>query len=288
VQRADATGLGLAAAGHVLLFGVLSLGLIAAPKPVPPLTQPVDIQIVDEVGLKDTAPNASPVEPAPSLAPEVGPPVEAPAPEPNPAPVPKVAPAPAPPRPAPKVATPAPTPRPAPKPAPKVAATPAKPVPKAAPAAPTRPKLALDLSRSSATTPRGSRLGRDFLKGVSDLPKASTAQTPRAAAGPTVQAAYGRLIREQLRPHWRAPTGADAAQLRTELRVTLAPNGAVTNVQVIGTTGISDSNRAQVRLHQEAAVKAVRLASPFSGLPPEHYDTWSVLETLGFDRRLSQ
>jgi hypothetical protein len=35
VQRADATGLGVAAAGHVLLFGVLSLGLITAPKPVP-------------------------------------------------------------------------------------------------------------------------------------------------------------------------------------------------------------------------------------------------------------
>jgi outer membrane biosynthesis protein TonB len=273
MQRAEATGLGVAAVGHILLFGILSLGLTLAPKPVPPLTQPVDIQIVDEVGLRDTAPDPSPVEPAPSVAPEVGPPVEAPLPEPTPAPLPKVAPAPTP-------------PKPTPKPAPKVATPASKPAVKPVPAAPPRPKLALDLSRPQPQqAPRGSRLGNDFLKGVSDRPTASTAQTPRAAAGPAVEASLAREVLRQLKPHWKAPTGADAEKLRTTLSISLARDGTVAAVRVIETTGVTDSNRGQVRLHQEAAVKAVRLAAPFV-LPAELYDAWKVLEPVGFDKRL--
>ena len=281
MPRAEATGLGVAVVGHALLFAVLSLGLIVAPKPVPPLTQPVDIEIVDEVGLQDTVPNPSRQEPAPSVAPEVGPPVEPVVPEltpeSTPVPLPKVAPAPVPP----KVAKPVPTP----KPAPKIFAPVAKPAPKAAPAGPPRPKLALDLSRPSAATPRGSRLGNDFLKGVSDRPTASTAQTPRAAAGPAVEASLAREVLRQLKPHWKAPTGADAEKLRTLLSIRLNPDGTVAAVRVIETTGVTDSNRGQVRLHQEAAVKAVRLAAPFV-LPTELYDAWKVLEPVGFDKRL--
>jgi len=72
------------------------------------------------------------------------------------------------------------------------------------------------------------------------------------------------------------------------LRVRLARDGSVTAVEVLRTTGITESNRGQVKLHQEAAMKAVRLASPFAGLPAEFYDVWNTLETVGFDRRLSQ
>ncbi len=277
MQRAEATGLGVAAVGHVLLFGILSLGLTLAPKPVPPLTQPVDIQIVNEVGLRNTVPNPSPVEPAPSVAPEVGPPVEMLPPEPAPIPVAKVAPAPAPPKPTPKVATPAPTT----KPAPKVATPAAKPTPKTAPAAPSRPKLALNLPGPSSAAPRGSRLGNDFLKGVSDRPTASTAQTPRAAAGPAVEASLARELLRQLKPFWQktAPTGADVEKLRTTVAVRLARDGSVMSVKVIVTTGENDSNRNQVRLHQEAAIKSVRLAAPFV-FPAEQYDAWQFLEPV--------
>ena len=56
-------------------------------------------------------------------------------------------------------------------------------------------------------------------------------------------------------------------------------------MRVIDTVGVTESNRGQVRLHQEAAVKAVRLAAPFV-LPAELYDAWKVLEPVGFDKRL--
>jgi hypothetical protein len=104
---------------------------------------------------------------------------------------------------------------------------------------------------------------------------------------PAVQAALKAQVLRQLKPHWRAPTGPDAEQLRTQLSISLAPTGAVTRIEVLGTSGQTASNRGQVKLHQEQAIRAVKLASPFR-LPREHYDAWKLLRPIGFDRRLSQ
>ena len=280
MERAEQVGLGVAIGGHALLFGALSLGLLTTPKPVVPPTPPVDIQFVDEVGLRDQVPNPSPAEPAPSVAPEVGPPIETPAPPviapmpaplptPAPRPIPAARPTPAPPKPTPK---PVAVPRPAPA---KPAAKPAKP-------ANAKPTIA---RTAEAQAPRGSRLGADFLRGVTDRPSVGTAQSPRAAAGPAVEAGLVREITRQLKPHWKAPTGADAEALRTTLSIALNRDGTVASVRVLDTSGQTPSNRGQVRLHQEAAVKAVRLAAPFV-LPAELYDAWKVLEPVGFDKRL--
>ena len=268
MQRAEQAGFGVAVAGHVLLFGALSLVLNVAPKPVLPVVQSVDIQIVDNVGPTDTAPNPSTIAPAASVAPFVGAPVVAALSNPVATPTSPAAPAAKPPMPTPSVT----------KPTPKLAR-------KTATAAPPRPKLSLDLSRPDALAPRGSRLGNDFLKGVTDRASTTTGQTSRAAAGPSVAASLAREVLRQLKPHWKAPTGADVEQLRTLLSIHLNPDGTVAAVKVIDTTGVTESNRAQVRLHQEAAVKAVRLAAPFV-LPTELYDAWKVLEPVTFDKRL--
>ncbi|MFL6857521.1 MAG: cell envelope biogenesis protein TolA, partial [Allosphingosinicella sp.] len=121
--------------------------------------------------------------------------------------------------------------------------------------------------------------------GDADSPSRST-QAPAATAGPAVQASLRAEVQRQLKPHWRAPTGADAELLRTQLTVTLSPTGAVLAIDDIATTGENASNRSQVKLHQEQAVRAVRLAAPFR-LPPEFYDAWKVIRPT-FDKRLSQ
>jgi hypothetical protein len=102
-----------------------------------------------------------------------------------------------------------------------------------------------------------------------------------------VKASLAAEVRRQLKPHWKAPTGADAEQLRTELSIRLGRDGSVTDVDVLRTTGQTESNRPQVRLHQEQAIRAARLASPFR-LPAEYYDDWKFLSPIGFDKRLSQ
>lgn len=307
MENTEKIGLGIATAGHVLLFGLLSAGFLATPNPLKLNSPPMDVSLVNEVDLKSAAPEISTTPPPPSEAPDQGPtedaaPAPTPAPVPAPAPEPEPAPAPPPPKPAPpkkdvpraKPKPPAPS-KPADKPKPKPEkAAPAKPAPPRPAAQPARARPKTDAPAKASGTgkadrPRGSLLGKDFLKGIeSETPAPRTTATPAASMGPAQKSALDAEIRRQLKPHWKAPTGADADSLRTELRVQLNKEGAVIGTpEVIRQTGITPSNRAQAALHAEQAIKAVRLASPFK-LPPQFYEQWKVLEPLGFDRRLSR
>ncbi|HEX6376854.1 MAG TPA: TonB C-terminal domain-containing protein [Allosphingosinicella sp.] len=253
MDRADATGFGVAAAGHLALFVALSLGFATARLPVPK-NDPIEVELVDEVGLASTAPAPSAEAPAPLLAAEEGPPMPAPA---IPAP-PQVLPVRAP-KPAARAAPPKPSPPPA------------------------RPEPAANPPQTRST----GRLS-GLLTGVSERESdRSSATPPAAAAGPAVEASLQAEVRRQLKPHWKSPSGADAELLRTELSIWLARDGSITRVEVIRTTGQTPSNRPQVKLHQEQALRAVRLAAPFN-LPDKFYDAWKYLSPIGFDRKLSR
>ena len=56
MERAEKIGLGIATAGHVLLFGVLSSGFFSTPNPLNLRNPPIEVQLVDEVGLEMAAP----------------------------------------------------------------------------------------------------------------------------------------------------------------------------------------------------------------------------------------
>ncbi|AEG49726.1 putative TolA [Sphingobium chlorophenolicum L-1] len=303
MDRAEKIGLGVATAGHVLLFGLLSSGFLATPNPLKLNSPPMDVSLVDEVALKSTAPQVSTQPPPPSVAPEQGPTEDAaPAPEPEPAPEPTPAPPapkPAPPKPvtkpAPAKPTPAPPKKDVPAAKPKPQPAPEKPKPAAAPVKAsqkpaTKPNAPARASgQGKAEKPRGSLLGKDFLKGIdaeADAPR-KPAPPPAAAMGPAQKAALDAEIRRQVKPHWKSPSGADIEQLRTFVDVQLSRDGSIVGQpQVFNTTGITASNRSQVTLHQELAVKAIRLAAPFK-LPPDLYDGWKSLR-ISFDKRLSQ
>lgn len=321
MERAEKIGLGVATAGHVLLFGLLSAGFLATPNPLKLKTPPMEVSMVDEVALQSTAPKLSAEPPPPSVAPEQGPTQDAaPAPKPEPAPEP----VPVPPKPQPKptppkpVAKPAPAkPKPAPpkkevaKVAPKPKPAPEKPAPKAKPA-PDKPNAAATSSKPAAKAsakpatkaparasgqgkadkPKGSLLGNDFLKGIdtsADAPRKPPAPAPAAAMGPAQKSALDAELRRQLKPHWRPPSGADADRLVTLLEVRLDKSGAVIGTpEVIDQLGVTASNRPQAKLHAERAIQAVKLASPFRNMPPEFYDQWKWLRPLRFDARLNR
>lgn len=111
---------------------------------------------------------------------------------------------------------------------------------------------------------------------------------PAANAGPAVVASLIAEVRRQVKPHWQraVPTGADAEALRTKVILNLARDGRITSIEIVGTTGITASNRPQVALHQERAKRAVTLAAPFN-LPAQYYNAWKQLD-LTLDLRLSQ
>lgn len=321
MERTEKIGLGVATAGHVLLFGLLSAGFLATPNPLKLKTPPMEVSMVDEVALQSTAPKVSAEPPPPSVAPEQGPTQDAaPAPEPElapePVPVPpKPQPKPAPPKPVAKpapekpkptppkkdVAKVAPKPKPAPeKPAPKAKAAPEKPKAAAAPSKPAAKASAKPATKAPARAsgqgkadkPKGSLLGNDFLKGIdtsADAPRKPPAPAPAAAMGPAQKSALDAELRRQLKPHWRPPSGADADQLVTLLEVRLDKSGAVIGTpEVIDQLGVTASNRPQAKLHAERAIQAVKLASPFRNMPPEFYDQWKWLRPLRFDARLNR
>jgi outer membrane biosynthesis protein TonB len=296
MDRAEAAGLGVAAAGHLALLAALSLGFAATRLPRGN-SSPIEVDLVtEEVALESSAPSISAEAPAPILSPLEGPPELTPAPPaPELAPAPQVQPAPQAPRAPPAAPTPQPraaappAPAPARRPHPPRAASrqpqPARPAPDG-PARAAQPARPAGQARGAAPRPTGKL--NNILNGFGAGEPASKATAPASQkAGPPAQALAAE-VRRQLKPHWQrvVPTGADAEDLRTIVTIHLGRDGRVTGIDEVRTTGITASNRPQVALHQERAKKAVTLASPFR-LPAEYYDAWKEI-TATLDLRLSQ
>ena len=302
LRKDEGLGLAVAVALHAGVLALLVLRPASREVIKPP--QRIEVTISDEVGLTSTSPDPF-SQAAPDYAPTLGEaaPQEA-EPQPRPEPVAPNTPQAVEP-PAPRVVE---QPRPAPKPAPKAAARPTPPAPKPSVTAKTPPKpstsrrtsaidsivsqpAAKSPSATTATAPPkkagGTRLGANFLDGVTGSTAQQGSGAPAAEIGAKQRSALGAAINRQLKPHWQAPQGADAELLVTRVRFRLNRDGSLAGEpQVLSTSGQTPSNEAQVARHQEQAVRAVKLAAPFN-LPDDLYDAWKVV-TTNFDRRLSQ
>lgn len=270
MERVEKIGLGIASAGHVLLFAALSTSWLSA-DPLKLRNDPIEVSFTDEVALQSAARKLAEAPPPPAAGEVPGPPEQA-----KPEPVETlVTPDPAPAMPS---AEPAPAPRPErrevakPKPEPR---SQEKPVRAQTQPAKSRGMLKLDTSDWARSDSRA------------DSRSDTRDGTLAASLGPAQKSALDAEIRRQLKPHWKAPTGADVELLRTVVTVRLSRDGSLSgSPEVVETQGITASNSAQVRLHQEQAIKAIRLAAPFR-LPPDLYSGWNYLR-LTFDKRLSQ
>ena len=300
MDRAQATGFGISAAAHIALFAALSLGLAVTTLP-PPRTQPIEVSFVKDVGLVNAAPRPSPAPPAQSVAPEAGPPEEAapvpaeaakppPLPAPPPRPVPKPAEVPAPAKPAtakPATAKPVPIKPATVKPATAKPATAkpaaAKPVP-ARPAARPAPVKAAPAAAAPATpgagvaaATRGSRLGRDFLKGVGSDPSPSRAQQPPAAVmSADALAGIQAAIKRQIQPcaDRQVNPGPGASAIRVKLNLHLNRDGSLARTPaVVSTEGVTSENGRYEDRVKDLAVAAYVGCSPLHGLPDELYQT---------------
>jgi outer membrane biosynthesis protein TonB len=298
LQHEEKIGLGVA----LLLHGALVAVLLQQAVRTEVLTFPerMDVSLVSEVGLESASRDPVP-ESRQQIAPTLGeaapppPPAEA---EPAPAPPPKpervqVVPPPPPtakpqPRPTPR---PTPTAKPSPKPSPKPSAKPSS-APSAKPSSAPNPRASAapaPRATPAATTARkagGSRIGDDFLEGKGSSATSNETRAPAAAFGAADRAALSSAITRQIRPHWNAPSGADAEKLVSIVSWDLNPDGTLKGRPRcrVEAASITDSNQPQAGLHCERAIRAVSLAAPFD-LPEQFYDRWKALEWQ-FDRRL--
>ncbi|MFC4295724.1 hypothetical protein ACFO0A_11730 [Novosphingobium tardum] len=278
----ERVGLAVAIAAHVGLVAWLALASLG--KSVAPPPERMEVTIADEVALRSTSPEPS-AQAAPDIAPTLG----------EPAPEAQSMVEPAPPAPI-SPPAPAPLPRPAPRPQPRAVAPAPRPAvvkpspPKPAAARPAAKAPADERTRRRPDAPVGaSRIGNDFLKGISGGQTAGTSRNPPAAAiGPGVAASLSSSIARQLKPHWSAPQGAEADQLVTILAWELKPDGSLAGrPRVVSQQGVTDANRAQKDRHAEQAIRAVQLAAPFD-LPDQYYAAWKRVAAFRFDRKLSQ
>lgn len=261
MDRAEATGLGVAVAGHAALLAALSLGL-ASVRNIPLPSQPVEVSLVDEVDIANAAPEASPEPAAAAVAPEVGALEE-------PAPQPQVEPVPLPPQPQP-VPTPPVAPRQAIKPAPQKPA-PAKPTP-AKPAA-QKPAPPRPAATGTGAQPRAPRLGSDFLRNIGADPASTSTKPPAATVSAAARASIDAAILRALAPCQRQPLPVpEARQIQVHLKVTLDRDGGLLAADVVRVVNPDPDLKLYEQRMRDLAVSMVRQCTPIRGLPPELYD----------------
>jgi len=242
-------GLGVAVAAHVALFAGLLWHASREPAIVPPAER-MSVSLAEDVSLESTAPDPSEDSQA-AVAPILSADAQ-PVPEPEVEPVR---------RPIERTVD-----RPNPSPSPRRTTAP-------------RPRPS-----QSAKPAGGTRLGDDFLRGVSDGDRQNSG-TPAATFGAAEAASLAQAISRELKPHWAAPQGPDVEKLVTVVRFRLNRDGSLAGAPtVVSQSGVTPTNEAQKGRHAEQAVRAVRLAAPFD-LPEEFYDRWKTI-TTNFDRRL--
>ncbi|WP_404713421.1 hypothetical protein [Sphingomonas sp. MMS24-J13] len=293
MERAERAGLGVAAAGHLLLLGILSVGIAHRIMPVKPVQEVMDVQLVDSIGLKSAAPTPATEAPRQMEAPDVGPPKDAVPPPPAAVPEP---PKPVPPKPTPPAPTP---PKPAPpKPPEPIAKTPAPPA-KPAPAKPQPSRLLPDIlkdvrsvaksesakSEAAAKAERaaGAKIGPDFLKGVLNASKGK-ADTARASVTGAQANGLAAAIKRQVQPCYDlgALGGTPAMQIVTVLQLHFNIDGSLAGApQLIEQQGVNAANRSYAQQMAEVSRRAVLRCSPLK-LPAELYAGGWENFTMGF------
>lgn len=274
MDRAEATGLGVAVAGHAALVVALALGLAVTQRPRQ--DDAMEVSFVEEVGPVSTAPETSEA-PAPSFGEELAPAEEASGatasvPAPVTAPIPELV--------RPPVET-------GERRRPDLTRNPVQVRPAAPPrvtqnlprpqqqrqvqqpsggAQPQQRRSFADVARSfGGGSPQG-RQGSPGGSGTSD-------RAPAALTG-AQQQAQSRQIGALIQPcaARSIPPNPFARSISVELRVSVTQAGVPTGNQLLGSSGTNDNNKDYVDDVVAVAMRAVRAcASRIATLPADHY-----------------
>ena len=173
--------------------------------------------------------------------------------------------------------SPEPLAAPAPDKGPVIGEAPLRPAPATkAPAkpAPITPKVP---PRQTAK-PGASALDRDFGAGIPAATPGKAQNPPAAEASAQQRSSWSSLIGSKVRGPWNACSvqGLDVQQLRAAVHFTLNADGTVLSIDEPVITGKTPANLPQVRPFRDCAVRAIKLAAPYTGLPPEFYNDWKT------------
>lgn len=253
LTRDEGLGLVLAGLGHAALVWVLITA--KPPEPLPPVER-VSVTLSEEMGAVSTSP-----DPAANPAPDTGPELGEPAAPPEPVPQPQSSAVP-PPRPSPAAKVP-------PKPPQQAQKTPTK-WPFAPPQQATKNPAKVPPKQGGASV-----LDPNFGKGITGgTGKDKTPPASKASA--QVVASWDSSIKAKVLAKMRGcpVSGLDAGSLRASVNFSLTRTGGVDVIEDFSVGGVTDANRTQARPFKDCITRAIRLAAPFTGMPPEFYDQW--------------
>ena len=256
LSQDEVAALGVAVLAHVGLVAAL-VYLKPADVPPPPAER-MEVTISDDSALVSTSPypQADPASDSGPVVGDMGPP-------PMPEPI-EVAKAELQPRPAVAPPRPAPVPRPLVQPQARMVQPQAKPVQRGQ----TQPR--------PGTNPGNSRFADAFGDGIPGGNPAGKGKNPPAQATGQLRSSWSSLIGSKVKAPWDSckVTGLDIEMLYVDISFTLATDGSIQAIADPVVGGVSPANRSQVAPFKACAVRAIKLAAPFRGLPPEYYDDW--------------
>jgi outer membrane biosynthesis protein TonB len=116
-----------------------------------------------------------------------------------------------------------------------------------------------------------------FAKGIPGGSAKGRDQTSAASQASAQQvASWSSSINSRVRGPWNScpVNGLDVGKLRASVRFTLDPAGRVQSIEDFEVTGVTEANRPQVKPFKDCAIRAIRLAAPFAGLPAEFHAQW--------------
>lgn len=258
MDRAEATGLGVAVVGHSALLVALTLGLFAATNP-PPVSDAIEVSFVDNVALTSASPEPA-MQSAPPAAQDLGDPEEA---------VPEPSAAPAPSQPALRQAAPA-VERPEPAVTQRRAINSNQP----------RRRPDEGRQRQSDAT-RNRRLADLDLSNLGNDPAQRRPSAPAATMSAQAAADIAQAIARQVQPcaDRQVYPGPGAERIVTPVILRLNRDGSLAARPRVGQQrGVDDENGRYAQRVADIAVAAFVACSPLRGLPQELYDVprgWS-------------
>ena len=135
---------------------------------------------------------------------------------------------------------------------------------------------------ATAAKPRGSRLGNDFLKGLSPDPSPSKSEAaPATKIGAQQLANIASAILRQVQPcaNRQVTPGPGAERIRVTMNLKLNRDGSLAAApRVVGHSGVDGENDRYVDRVDDLAIATFKGCSPLRGLPAELYDVpggWS-------------
>jgi hypothetical protein len=162
---------------------------------------------------------------------------------------------------------------------PKAVAQPQRPPKAPERPAPARPAPAKPQAKAAPTqpAPRGSLLGKDFLKGIgSDPAPAKATQASGAVMSAVALAGIKSAIQRQIQPCADRQTnpGPGANQIQVTLNLRLNRDGSLAGrPTVVRTSGVNDDNSRYKERVTDLAIATYTGCSPLRGLPEELYQT---------------